>query len=173
MKDTVTVRFNSREEYEDFIDSAPEVRNILSRDLGGGRKHDYVPIHYQKSMADFVFQYWAVIDEKVTYTTTKPDTVSATVIVTISYTPSYPDAPEMITTGIAATPLTSKINSAEYGVPKAEAQAIGNALDKVGNIFGQNVGQKVTKDGKTFKVPADYSIRRKAKEMKKEKENNQ
>ncbi len=154
----------TRKEYRQQIDAAPAKSAVLNRNLdaSGKKTHKYVPIHYQEGMADYLFEYWDIIDTKVTFVERSDKVMTCTVIVTISYMPKYEGASERVTTGIASGFFASQKNSSEYGVPKIENQAIGNALQKIGNIFGRNIGRKVNVKGKVYEVPSDWSIRQQA-----------
>lgn len=133
-----------------------------SRDIPTG-KHYYYPAPIKEATADAMFHYWNVIDEK--YSLLANELLCT---VTLQYMPDYPGAFEQTCTGSAAVPVQmdananvadfpakKKKNALEYNVPSVRSEAIGNALNGLGNCFGRNVGRKISKDEL---MPEDFNM---------------
>lgn len=146
-------RFSNREEYLVALDSVMPMEYVQTRDLPTG-KQLYLPIPIQESIADDIFHYWNVTDEK--YIVIANELVCT---VRITYMPSYPGADELFCTGSASKaiqmdakakvsdfPALKKSNALEYCLPASRSAAIGCALNSLGNLFGRNLGRKISND---------------------------
>jgi hypothetical protein len=148
-----TYKFKNRSAYVEALDS------VLPESYYKVRKHGsdsttYIPAAIKESLADDLFHYWNVIDEDY-------QVVLGQVICTVKlcYMPNYPGADEHFCTGSAARPLGSAGNTLEYNVPGAKVEAISNALNTLGNIFGRNIGRKIAKNEY---LANDFKIRKHA-----------
>jgi len=150
MKEQV-FKFSNREEYLRALDSVMPQDYVQSRDLPTG-KQEYLPVPIQEAIADDIFHYWNVTDEK--YIVIANELVCT---VKITYMPGYPEAEELYCTGTAAGPIQmdagSKItdfpakkkpNALEYNLPARRSAAIGCALETLGNLFGRSLGRKIS-----------------------------
>lgn len=146
-----TFKFPNREEYLKTLDSVLPTSYIKTREHGNG-KTNYIPAAIKEAVADDIFYYWNVVDENYLI-------VDGQVICTakILYMPNYPGAEEHYCTGSAARHLGQAKNSLEYNIPGAKVEAISNALQTLGNIFGRNVDRAISK---TEKLPTNYTIRK-------------
>ena len=144
-------KFKNRQEYIKVLDSTMPDKYIQSRSLGASGVHKYLPQVIKEAIADDIFYSWNVIDENYTIITNE-----LLCTVKIAYQPNYPDASEYICTGSAATPiqmesqskisdfpLKKKKNALEYNAPSVRTEAIGNAFNLLGNIFGRNLSRKL------------------------------
>ena len=155
-------KFKNRTEYQKALDSVIMEKDVQERDLdkSGTKKHRYFPVVIKEAVADYIFQYWNVIDEKY-------NVIDGMLVCTIKlvYMPDYPTADELFCTGSAATLIQSNKNSLEYQLPAVESEAIGRALAKLGNIFGRNLA-RVLKEG--IDIPDSFTLRGEKKEEKKQ-----
>ena len=154
-------RFKDRKAYAKALDSVILQNDIQERDLdkSGTKKHRYLPIPIKDAIADYLFQYWNIIDEK--YIPMDGFLVSTIKLV---YVPDYPDADEIFCTGSAAVLLNKAKNNLEFQLPSVRSEAIGNALGSLGNIFGKNLF-RVLKKG--ISIPDGFTLRKDKKEEKK------
>ena len=156
-------RFENKKAYNQFIDKFAGENYVQSRDIGRGKKKEYMPIPFQEGLADMCFSEWAIIRED--YTVIVNELLCT---VTVSYVPDFPGAQERLMTGTACKaiqqdsgsvagnfPAGKKKGSLEYNAPAARKAAIGNALEQIGNIFGRNIGRE-TKD---YKIEPDFNFR--------------
>lgn len=161
---TELYRFKDRSEYVKALDSILPDNFVQKRSIPSGT-HKYYPAPIKEAVADDLFQYWNIIDEK--YTIIVNELVCT---IKITFVPSYSSADEIFCTGSAAVPIqmdanssvssfpnNKKKNALEYNLPSVRSEAISNALGTLGNIFGRNLNRKVNKD--TF-LPADFTIRK-------------
>lgn len=138
-------KFSTRDEYLVALDSVMPPNNYKVND-----QVTYLPIEIQEALADVLFHYWNVIDEK--YNNILNEIICT---VKIEYMPNYPGADIHTCTGSAAHPITMLKGSkvAEFGekkisnalgmaLPASRSKAIGCALNSLGNIFGRNLGRK-------------------------------
>ncbi|MGB0881874.1 MAG: hypothetical protein ACPGSO_02895 [Vicingaceae bacterium] len=147
-------RYKNVEEYKKTISVKPQERWFDSRNLGGGKSATYIPIAVKEALADRIFREWNVIDER-------HDVILNEIVyrVKIQALPDYPNAEHIFFTGTAAKPIQQhkdsspesfpigkKGNALEYCLPAARSEAIANALETLGNLFGRNVGRKVDND---------------------------
>lgn len=159
---TEQYRFKNREEYENFLDTAPVENHIQKRSLGGGKVHSFLPLFIQDAQADFVFKEWNVIKET-------PMALQGGVAstVTILALPSYPEAQHITFTGSAAVMFKDTKNAVEFDLPASRSRAIGNALMTLGNVFGRSLNRTYKHNERKVGVSPDFSLRRK-KEPKKD-----
>jgi hypothetical protein len=155
--------FENREAYLKKMDSLlpddfKQVRNV------GSGTHVYYPHVIKEAVADMMFRYWNIVDEK--YAIMVNELVCTVKVV---FLPDYPDAQEQSCTGSASTPIQmdsgakpsdfpakKKINSLEYNLPSVRTEAVSNAFHSLGNIFGRNLNRLLnSKD----KVSPDFSFR--------------
>lgn len=151
--------FANRAEYVKALDSVLNEKHIQKRDIGNGKTQRYYASAVQKSVADFMFQEWNVIE-------VKPIPVKdnfITIQVKIAFVPSYPGANEEFCSGIASILLNTSKNNLEYQLPAATSRAISDAFKLKGNIFGRNLA---TFFNKNASVPDDFSIRKNAEKTK-------
>jgi hypothetical protein len=147
-------RYADVEEFKTVICAAPQEAWMKVRELGGGKSTSYEPIEIKEALADRVFRVWEVSDEK--YMNVLNEIVCT---VKITAVPDYPGAEHMLFTGSASKPVQcdkgavvhefpkgKKANALEYCLPAVRSEAIANALETLGNLFGRNVGRKVTND---------------------------
>lgn len=157
-------KFKNRAGYIKALDSILPDEYVQKRSVGSGT-HKYYPAPIKESVADDIFHYWNVIDEK--YTLLVNELVCT---IKLAYQPSYPGADELFCTGSAATPVqmdsgstvssfpnSKKKNALEYNLPSVRTEAISTALGKLGNIFGRNLNRKLNK---TQYLAPDFSIRK-------------
>ena len=150
---TEKYRFKNREAFIKALDSVLAEQFIQERDIGNNRKHRYYPVAIKDAIADNIFQYWNVIDEK--YNILQGMLVCT---VKLGYVPSYPSADEQFCTGSAAVLIQSTKNALEYQLPAVRSEASGCALGSLGNVFGRNLSRKLKKD---IDIPDDFSLRKK------------
>lgn len=156
-------RFKNRAEYIKSLDSVLPEKFIQKRDIGS-KIHRYYPAAIKEAVADNIFQYWNVVDEK--YNILVNELVCT---VKINYMPSYPGADELFCTGSAATPIqmdskssvsdfpaNKKLNALEYNLPSVISEAISKAFGRLGNVFGRNLDRKL--NNKTQLSP-DFTLR--------------
>lgn len=142
-------RFLNVEAYKVKLNSAPQDGWIIQRDLGGGKQANYIPIEMKEALADMIFREWHVVEEK--YFNLFNEIVCT---VKINALPDYPGADYITFTGSASKPIQTdkgslvtefpkgkKANALEYCLPAVRSEAIGNALEVLGNLFGRNVGR--------------------------------
>ncbi len=145
-------KFKNRDEYIKALDSVMPDTFIQSRDVGS-TKHRYIPAAIKEAIADDLFHYWNITDEK--YTIIVNELICT---VKITFIPSYPSADEIFCTGSAAIPIQmdanskitdfpakKKTNALEYNLPSVRSEAISKALGTLGNIFGRNLSRKLNK----------------------------
>ena len=150
-----TYKFSNRAEYIKSLDSILPPDFVQKRDVGSGT-HAYYPQAIKESVADMIFQYWNVIDEK--YMLLANELVCT---VKIAFLPNYPESYEQICTGSAAIPVQmdaqskpsdfpakKKLNALEYNLPAVRSEAMSNALGTLGNIFGRNLNRKLNQKQK-------------------------
>ena len=145
-------RFKDRKEYQKALDSVIMVKNIQSRDIGNGKTHRYLPIAIKDAIADYIFNYWNVIEEKYRI-------LNGMLVCNIKmvFMPDYPEAVDLFCTGSAAVFIQSAKNALEYQLPAVRSEAIGNAFGSLGNIFGRNLSRKLNK---TTAISDDFTIRK-------------
>ncbi len=147
-------RFKDFESYKLWLNEPPKETHLMSRDIGGSKTVPYEPIEVKEALADFCFREWNVVDEK--YMNVLNEIVCT---VKISALPDYPGSDYFSFTGSASKPvqtdsgskvhefpLGKKANALEYCLPAVRSEAIGNALETLGNRFGRNVARKVGND---------------------------
>lgn len=163
MEQEVKYKFSNREEYVRALDSVMPSQFIKTRQAGQ-ETSEYLPIPIQEAIADDIFFEWNVTDERYQVIANE---LGCTVRIT--YTPSYPGAPELYCTGtafgaiqmdsnsnVSDFPAKKKVNALEYCAPARRSAAIGCALNSLGNIFGRNLGRKISKNEK---LSRDFRIR--------------
>lgn len=147
-------RYKDLEQFKIVLSSNPDQKWMKSRALGGGKTAEYEPIQIKEALADRIFRSWEVSEEK--YMNVLNEIVCT---VKISALPDYPGADYMAFTGSASKPVQcdkgavphefpkgKKANALEYCLPAVRSEAIGNALETLGNIFGRNVARNVQND---------------------------
>ena len=166
--------FKNRAEYIESLDSVLPTEFVQEREIGS-KIHRYYPLPIKEAVADNIFLYWNVVDEK--YNILVNEIVCTVKLV---YMPSYPGADELFCTGSASTPIQmdakskptdfpakKKLNALEYNLPSVISEAISKAFGRLGNIFGRNLDRTLSK-GKT--LSPDFSLRREKVEEKPEPE---
>lgn len=146
----VLYRYKDFEAYKIALAKAPLSEWILTRSLGGGKSSTYMPIEISEALADMFFRTWEVRDEK--YMNVLNEIVST---VKINALPDYPGADYITFSGSASKPVQcdaksevylfpkgKKTNALEYCLPAVRSDAIGNALETLGNVFGRNLSRK-------------------------------
>lgn len=147
-------RYKDVEEFKKVLSGSPNEKWMKDRAIGGGKSARYEPIEIKEALADRVFRTWEVSDEK--YMNVLNEIVCTVKIVAM---PDYPDAEHMSFTGSASKPVQcdsgvkahefpkgKKANALEYCLPAVRSEAIGNALETLGNLFGRNVARRVSND---------------------------
>lgn len=147
-------RYADVEEFKLVLTSAPQEAWMKIRKLGGNKTVSYEPIEIKEALADRVFRSWEVADEK--YMNVLNEIVCTVKIIAV---PDYPSAEHMSFTGSASKPVQcdsgaivhefpkgKKANALEYCLPAVRSEAIANALETLGNLFGRNTGRKVSND---------------------------
>ena len=147
-------RFKDIEEFKLALCATPSKQWLQERALGGGKVASYEPIEIKEALADRMFRSWEVSEEK--YMNVLNEIVCTVKIIAM---PDYPDAEHMSFTGSASKPVQcdkgaivhefpkgKKANALEYCLPAVRSEAIGNALETLGNLFGRNVGRRVSND---------------------------
>lgn len=170
---TELYKFKDRAQYTKALDSILPESYVQKRSIPSG-EHKYYPAAIKEAVADDIFQYWNVIDEK--YMLLVNELVCTVKIV---FCPSYPGSDELFCTGSAATPVqmdsgssissfpnNKKTNALEYNLPNVRTEAISKALETLGNIFGRNLNRKLNK---TQFLPDDFTIRKHVEEKSKQK----
>lgn len=145
-------RFKDVEAYKLKLNSEPQDGWILTRELGGNKKTSYMPIEVKQALADTIFREWHVVEEK--YFNMLNEIVCT---VKINALPDYPNSDYITFTGSASKPIQTdsgckaeefpkgkKSNALEYCLPAVRSEAIGNALEVLGNVFGRNIGRSVS-----------------------------
>lgn len=145
----VNYKFTDKEGYQKFLNLAPMQEWVESRTLGGSKTSLFVPAHIAEGIADQIFLYWDLVDEK--YSVVANEILCT---VKIEYQPSYPGSDIRRCTGTAAKPIqmSSKsdpalfpknkiLNSLEYCAPSSQTAAIANAFKHLGNVFGRNLNR--------------------------------
>lgn len=135
-----TFKYENLEEWRLALDYPPPDGWIQSRDLGGGRTSQYIPISVTEALGDMIFREWYVIEEKPLNIR---DGIGFTV--KIQGLPDYIDSDYVYFTGSGAVLFQDKGNAIEYQFPAARSKAIGNAFSQLGNLFGRNLGRLVNK----------------------------
>ena len=151
-------RFPDRQIWQEALDAAPKSGWIKTRNLGGSRTSKYMPLTVQQALADIFFLEFDVIEIKWKIVANEIVTT-----VKVSILPSYPNSNYRIICGIGSKPvqmrsgaLASKfprskiINALEYCAPASKSSALSNALQQFANVFGKNLGRKVS-DGFNLK----------------------
>lgn len=147
-------RYKDIEEFKGVLSSNPQQAWMKERKLGGGKTAKYEPIEIKQALADRIFRSWEVADEK--YMNVLNEIVCTVKIIAL---PDYPNADHMSFTGSASKPVQcdkdsivhqfpkgKKANALEYCLPAVRSEAIGNALETLGNLFGRNVARNVSND---------------------------
>lgn len=147
-------RYKDVEEFKLVLSATPDPKWMKSRALGGGKSASYEPIEIKEALADRVFRSWEVGDEK--YMNVLNEIVCTVKIIAV---PDYPGAEHMSFTGSASKPVQcdkgaivhefpkgKKANALEYCLPAVRSEAIGNALETLGNLFGRNIARGVSND---------------------------
>lgn len=144
-------KFPNRERYLETLDSILPESYIQTR-KHGANSTKYYPAAIKQSVADDIFHYWNVVDENYFF-------IDGQIACTVKllYMPNYPNAEEHYCTGSAGAPLGEAGNSTEYKVPSTRMEAIANALQTLGNIFGRNLHRQIAKG---VKLPTNYTIRK-------------
>jgi len=158
-------KFATRELYLKALDSVLPDQFVQERSTGSGSVHRYYPFAIKEAVADDLFQNWNVTDEN--YIVIANEIVCT---VRLTYVPSYPDAPELMCTGSAATPIQmnsgakvtdfpqqKKLNALEYNLPSVRSEAISCALGGLGNVFGRNLSRKLNQKQS---LPSNFTIRK-------------
>jgi len=173
-------RFANKKEYNAALDMFISKKHIKERDIGYGKdKHKYLPIHIKEPLADYVFAEWNVIEENYKiiqgpkYEQKKENGklvkkvvgVNDYILYTVKllYVPDYPGAEEKFCTGTAAKLVQATNNCYEYQLPGVRSDAISNALQGLGNIFGRNLPRSLSD---TFSLRAVGGKKDKAPETK-------
>jgi len=159
-----TYRFENRNAYIKALDSVLPNNYIQERDLGGRRKHRYLPSPIKEAIADDFFHEWNVVEEK--YSLICNEVVCT---VKLKYMPNFPDAIEQYCTGSSSVPvqmdlgatvrdfpIKKKLNALEYNIPAVRTEAVSNALGGLGNIFGRNLSRKIG----TQELDSKFTIRK-------------
>lgn len=157
-------RYPNFEQFKKALAKAPPASLLKTRGLGGSKQTTYQPIEVTEALADMLFRTWDIADEKYFNILNE---ISCTV--KIVALPDYPDADYMTFTGSASKPIQvdkdskvenfpvgKKANALQYNMPAVRSDAIGNAFEKKGNIFGRNVGR----DGVSVDFGFDVSYER-------------
>ena len=157
-------KFKDRNEYVKALDSVMPDKFVMKRDIPSG-VHKYLPMAIKEAVADNIFQYWNIIDEK--YTIIANELIATIKIV---FVPAYPSADELFCTGSASVPIqmdkggkisdfpnNKKRNALEYNLPSVRSEAASNALGTLGNIFGRNLSRKLSPNNS---LPVDFSFRK-------------
>lgn len=155
MSKELTHEFASQDEWRQFLDQSPSQDWLQIRDLGGTKKHTYLPLFILEGNADICFREWFVVDEK--YAAIK-DGVMCTV--KINALPDYPGADYITFTGTAAIPFKSVGNAVEFDVPNARERAIGKAFATLGNIFGRSLNRTYKHNGKIVKLNSGFTFKK-------------
>jgi len=147
-------RYKDVEEFKLALSTNPSTSWMKDRALGGGKSATYEPIEIKEALADRIFRNWEVCDEK--YMNVLNEIVCT---VKITALPDYPGAEHILFTGSASKPVQcdkgavvhefpkgKKANALEYCLPAVRSEAIGNALETLGNLFGRNVARSVNND---------------------------
>lgn len=161
-EETTTHHFETMQDYIRALNTPLPEGYKKFREITTG-KHFYYPAPIKEATADVMFHYWNVINEN--YSLLANELLCT---VTIQYLPDYPGAFEQTCTGSAAVPVQmdsgsfvkdfpakKKKNALEYNVPSVKSEAIGNALNGLGNCFGRNVGRKISKNEL---MPEDFNM---------------
>jgi hypothetical protein len=151
---TELYRYKDIEGFKLALSANPSQSWIKERSLGGGKSATYEPIELKEALADRVFRNWEVCDE--TYMNVLNEIVCT---VKITALPDYPESEHILFTGSASKPVQcdkgaavhefpkgKKANALEYCLPAVRSEAIGNALETLGNLFGRNVARGVSND---------------------------
>ena len=157
-----TFYFESREKYIEALNSVLPEDYIQKRTIPNGTI-EYIPAPIKEATADKFFHYWNVIGED--YTLLVNELICTVKLV---FMPDYPGAEEHFCTGSAAVPVQmdrgasvakfpagKKTNALEYNLPAVRTEAIGNALNSLGNIFGRSLGRKINA---RQKLPRDFKL---------------
>lgn len=144
---TEVYQFESRQEWLESLQEAPNPSLIKTRSLGSGKTSRYVPLGIQEALSDMFFRECDLIDNTI-------EVFNNQIIVRVkmSVLPNYPNAEHRIISGIGAKMMTSAKNSLEPGAPSTQAAAKSNALTNFGNIFGRNLNRDFS-DGFSFIKP--------------------
>lgn len=153
-------RYKDFESYKVALSTPPPPAILKERSLGGNKTTTYEPIEVKQSFADVFFREWNVVDEK--YFNILNEIVCTT---KINALPDYPGADFITFTGSASKPIQidagtktipafkpfefpkgKKANALEYCLPAVRSEAIGNAFETLGNIFGRSLGRSVSND---------------------------
>jgi len=147
-------RYKDIEGYKLALSATPSSNWLKERALGGGKTAAYEPIEIKQALADRIFRSWEVCEEK--YMNVLNEIVCT---VKITALPDYPEAEHILFTGSASKPVQcdkgavvhefpkgKKANALEYCLPAVRSEAIGNALETLGNLFGRNVARSVGND---------------------------
>ena len=147
-------RYKDIEEFKLALSANPSVKWMKDRNIGGGKSATYEPIEIKEALADRVFRSWEVCEEK--YMNVLNEIVCTVKIIAL---PDYPGSDHMSFTGSASKPVQcdsgvkaeefpkgKKANALEYCLPAVRSEAIGNALETLGNLFGRNVARSVSND---------------------------
>jgi hypothetical protein len=161
---TEQYKFQNRAEYIKTLDSILPAEFEQKRDVGNST-HCYYPQAIKEAIADNMFHYWNVIDEK--YQLLSNELVCT---VKIAFMPGYQEADEQFCTGSAAVPVQmdaqskpsdfpakKKLNALEYNLPAVRSEAMSNALGTLGNIFGRNLNRKLNQ---TQKLQSTFTFRK-------------
>ena len=160
--------FSTRADYLKALDQTLPEKFVQKRNVASG-VYKYYPQAIKEALADKMFHSWHVIEEK--YFNIANELCCT---VKICYTPDYPGAEEFFCTGSAAIPIQmdagskpeafpegKKLNSCEYNMPAVRSEAISNALNLIGNIFGRMLSRKLNKNeyiAPNFKL-RDYEVK--------------
>lgn len=147
-------RYKDIESFKKSLAAQPDAKWFKSRNLGGGKTATYIPISVKEALADRLFRSWEVADEK--FMNVLNEIVCTVKIIAV---PDFPGAEHMSFTGSASKPVQcdsgavvhefpkgKKANALEYCLPAVRSEAIGNAFETLGNIFGRNVARDVSND---------------------------
>lgn len=147
-------RYADLKAFKDALQKAPKQDWVKKRDLGGGKKSNYIPLYVQQSVAEVMFRECYVIDE--TYQIVANEVLC---VIKLQLLPDFPYAETFFTTGVAAKPIqqnsgakawdfpiNKKANALEYNAPAAKSAAISNAFTNLGNVFGRNLNRDASND---------------------------
>jgi hypothetical protein len=145
-------RFADQKSWQDGLNAVPNPKWVLERELGGGKTSKYLPLAVQQALADVFFLEADVISADF-------QMIQNEILCTVkmSVLPNYPNAEHRIICGSGAKPIQmdsggipslypkmKKVNATEYCAPAARSAAISNALTTFGNVFGRQLGRKVS-----------------------------
>ncbi len=149
-----TYRYADLKAFKEALQKGPAESWLMERSLGAGRTVEYTPIQIKEALADQMFREWTIVDEK--YFNILNELICT---VKIHATPDYPGAELWVFSGSASKqiacdsgskvdqfPLGKKGNALQYNLPAVRSDAVGCALESLGNMFGRNTARSVAND---------------------------